>query len=144
MVCRRRVEVRETPELTAPATAGWRSHVILLPEDWRSWDDDERRAVLAHELAHICRDDYLTGVMARAATALYFYHPLVHWLAAPSPAGARAGRRRARGEVRRREGPILAKPVAAGAAAGRTSPLLAGQGVPAGEGDLDQEDRHVA
>ncbi len=82
MACRRRVEVRESPDLTAPATAGWRSHVILLPEDWRSWDDDERRAVLAHELAHICRDDYLTGVMARAATALYFYHPLVHWLAA--------------------------------------------------------------
>ncbi len=82
MVCRRRVEVRESLDLTAPATAGWRSHVILLPEDWRSWDDDERRAVLAHELAHICRDDYLTGVVARAAMALYFYHPLVHWLAA--------------------------------------------------------------
>jgi beta-lactamase regulating signal transducer with metallopeptidase domain len=83
MVCRRRrVEVRETPDLTAPATAGWRSPVILLPEDWRSWDGDERRAVLAHELAHVCRDDYLTGVVARTAIALYFYHPLVHWLAA--------------------------------------------------------------
>ncbi len=82
MACRRRVEVRESPDLTAPATAGWRSHVILLPEDWRSWDDDERRAVLAHELAHIRRDDYLTGIVARVATALYFYHPLVHWLAA--------------------------------------------------------------
>ena len=50
MACRHRVEVRESTDLTAPATAGWRSHVILLPEDWRSWDDDERRAVLAHEL----------------------------------------------------------------------------------------------
>jgi beta-lactamase regulating signal transducer with metallopeptidase domain len=82
MVCRRRVEVCETLELTAPATAGWRSPVILLPEDWRSWDGDERRAVLAHELAHVCRDDYLAGVVARTAIALYFYHPLVHWLAA--------------------------------------------------------------
>jgi beta-lactamase regulating signal transducer with metallopeptidase domain len=82
MSCRRRVEVRETPDLTAPATAGWRGAVILLPEDWRSWDGDERRAVLAHELAHVCRDDYLTGVVAQAALALYFYHPLVHWLAA--------------------------------------------------------------
>ena len=82
MACQRRVEVRESPDLTAPATAGWRRHVILLPDGWRSWDDDERRAVLAHELAHICRDDYLTGVVARAAVALYFYHPLVHWLAA--------------------------------------------------------------
>jgi hypothetical protein len=82
MVCRRRVEVRESPDLTAPATAGWGSHVILLPEDWRSWDDDERRAVLGHELAHIFRYDYQTGVVARTAMALYFYHPLVHWLAA--------------------------------------------------------------
>ena len=81
MVCRRRVEVRETADLTAPATAGWRIPVIVLPEDWRSWDGDERRAVLAHELAHVCRDDYLTGVVARVAMALYFYHPLVHWLA---------------------------------------------------------------
>jgi beta-lactamase regulating signal transducer with metallopeptidase domain len=81
MGCRRRVEVRETPELTAPATAGWRSPMILLPVDWRSWDSDERRAVLAHELAHVCRNDFLTGILAQAARALYFYHPLVHWLA---------------------------------------------------------------
>jgi beta-lactamase regulating signal transducer with metallopeptidase domain len=82
MACPRRVEVRETVELTTPATAGWWSAVILLPGDWRSWDVDERRAVLAHELAHVRREDYLTGVVARAAQALYFYHPLVHWLAA--------------------------------------------------------------
>jgi beta-lactamase regulating signal transducer with metallopeptidase domain len=82
MMCPHRVEIRESPELTAPAMAGWRSAVILLPEEWRSWDGDERRAVLAHELAHVCRDDYITGVVARAAVALYFFHPLVHWLAA--------------------------------------------------------------
>jgi hypothetical protein len=82
MGCRRRVEIRETPDLTAPATAGWWNAVILLPEDWRSWDGHERRAVFAHELAHVCRDDYFTGVVARVALALHFYHPLVHWLAA--------------------------------------------------------------
>jgi len=80
--CRRGVEVRETRELTTPATAGVRRPVVLLPGDWRSWDGHERRAVLAHELAHICREDYLTGVVARVALALHFYHPLVHHLAA--------------------------------------------------------------
>jgi len=80
--CRRRVEVRETPELTTPATAGWRPAVVLLPDDWRSWDGQERRAVFAHELAHVCRDDYVTGLVAGVALALHFYHPLVHWLAA--------------------------------------------------------------
>lgn len=80
--CRRRVELREAPELTTPATAGWRRVFVLLPDDWRSWDEPERRAVLAHELAHVCRDDYATGMVARLALALHFYHPLVHWLAA--------------------------------------------------------------
>jgi beta-lactamase regulating signal transducer with metallopeptidase domain len=82
MGCRRRVAIRTAPELTAPATAGWWNAVILLPEDWASWDTQERRAVLAHELAHVCRDDYVTGIVARVALALDFYHPLVHWLAA--------------------------------------------------------------
>jgi hypothetical protein len=55
--------------------------MILLPVDWRAWDSDERRAVLAHEMAHVCRNDFLTGILAQAARALYFYHPLAHWLA---------------------------------------------------------------
>ena len=79
--CHQRVEIREVPELTAPATAGWRSPVIMLPDDWRSWDDTDRRAVLAHELAHIRRADYAAGLIARLALALEFYHPLVHWMA---------------------------------------------------------------
>jgi hypothetical protein len=77
----RRVELRETPELAAPATAGWRRPVILLPDDWPSWDVPTRRAVLAHELAHVARLDYATDVIARLAVAVHFYHPLVHWLA---------------------------------------------------------------
>ena len=81
MGCRRRVELREVPDLTTPATAGWRRPVVLLPDDWRSWDDAERRAVLAHELAHIVRGDYATGLMARLAVVLHAYHPLVRWMA---------------------------------------------------------------
>ncbi len=82
MGCRRWVELREVSELTTPATAGWWRPVVLLPDDWRSWDDSERRAVLAHELAHIIRGDYATGLMARAAVVLHAYHPLVRWMAA--------------------------------------------------------------
>ena len=81
MGCLRRIEIREVPELTAPATAGWWHPVILLPDDWRSWNDTDRRAVLAHELAHIHRRDYAAGLVARLALALEFYHPLVHWMA---------------------------------------------------------------
>jgi hypothetical protein len=79
--CRAAVELREVPDLVGPATAGWRRPVVLLPEDWRSWDESERRAVLAHELAHVVRGDYAAGLIARLAVALNVYHPMVHWMA---------------------------------------------------------------
>ncbi|HWE40444.1 MAG TPA: M56 family metallopeptidase [Isosphaeraceae bacterium] len=82
MGCRRPVSLVEVRDLGTPATAGWRRAVIFLPEGWRSWDIDERRAVLAHELAHVRRADFASGLLARVATAIHFYHPLAHWLAA--------------------------------------------------------------
>ena len=72
----------ETSELTTPATIGWRRPLLLLPADWRDWSPAERRAVLAHELAHVCRGDFLAGLAAQLSLALHFYHPLAHWLAA--------------------------------------------------------------
>ncbi len=79
--CTRRVEVRESSELETPATLGWRHPLVLLPFDWRDWSHDELRAVLAHELAHVKRGDFLTGLLAQLSVALHFYHPLAHWLA---------------------------------------------------------------
>ena len=79
--------------------------MILLPPRWREWTDDQRRAVLAHELAHVASGDYLACVLAQLGLALHFYHPLVHWLAArlrleqelAADATAAAARRRAAG-----------------------------------------------
>jgi BlaR1 peptidase M56 len=82
MGCRRLVALREVPDLTTPATAGRRRPVVMLPDDWRSWSDAERRAVLAHELAHVVRGDYATGLLARLAVVLNYYHPFVRWMAA--------------------------------------------------------------
>jgi hypothetical protein len=76
----RPVELRECDELSSAATVGWRRPIILLPPDWAAWGETERRAVLAHELAHVRRRDFLTALLARASLALHFYHPLVHWL----------------------------------------------------------------
>jgi beta-lactamase regulating signal transducer with metallopeptidase domain len=81
MECRRAVELREVYDLTTPATAGWWRPLILLPPSWRSWTKGEQRAVLAHELAHIVRGDYIAGLIARLAVALNAFHPLVRWMA---------------------------------------------------------------
>jgi hypothetical protein len=53
---------------------------VLLPLEWRDWTAEQLRAVLAHEIAHIARHDFLACVLAQAGLALHFYHPLVHWL----------------------------------------------------------------
>lgn len=81
MGCRRPVEVLQSPDIPTPATVGWRRPAVLLPDDWRIWTEDERRVVLAHELAHVTRNDYAAGVCAQACLAMHFYHPLAHWLA---------------------------------------------------------------
>ena len=79
-----RVEVRELSSLmgSTAAAAGWLRPFIMLPREWRSWGRLERRAVLAHEMAHIGRADYVSGIVAQIGVMVQFYHPLVHWLVA--------------------------------------------------------------
>jgi beta-lactamase regulating signal transducer with metallopeptidase domain len=101
----RHIELRESDRLTTAATCGWWRPMVLVPPAWREWTAEQRRAVLAHELAHVAGGDYLTCVLAQMGLALHFYHPLVHWLvarlrleqelAADATAAALAGGRRA-------------------------------------------------
>ena len=73
--------IRESTRLNTPATIGWLRPMLLLPPDWRTWTDDERHAVLAHEIEHVRRNDFASWMAAQVGVALHFYHPLVHWLA---------------------------------------------------------------
>ena len=81
MGCDRPVQIREVFDLTTPATAGWLRPMLLLPGDWRGWDEAERRAVVAHELAHVIRGDYAAGLVARLAEIMNPFHPMVRWMA---------------------------------------------------------------
>ncbi|MHC4178482.1 MAG: M56 family metallopeptidase, partial [Planctomycetota bacterium] len=78
--CRRPIEVRQTQGLVTATTFGWRRPVVLLPAEWTNWTQAERRAVLAHEIAHIRHHDFLACLGGQLGLALHFYHPLVHWL----------------------------------------------------------------
>ncbi|MEX0713199.1 MAG: M56 family metallopeptidase [Pirellulales bacterium] len=80
MGCRTDIELRHSSRLATPATFGWLRPTVLLPDAWRQWTPEERRVVLAHEIAHIARRDYVTWIAAQCSLACHFYHPLVHWL----------------------------------------------------------------
>ncbi|HEX8321808.1 M56 family metallopeptidase [Longimicrobium sp.] len=64
-----------------PATGGLLWPAVVLPANADQWADDRRRAVLAHELAHVKRFDTLTQALAQVACALFWWHPAV-WYAA--------------------------------------------------------------
>ena len=50
---------------------------MLLAAAWRAWPADELRAVLAHEIAHAARGDFVARLVAAVAGVLHAYHPLV-------------------------------------------------------------------
>jgi TonB family protein len=67
--------------LAMPLTWGIFHPIIVLPSSAGHWDDERRRIVLSHELAHIARQDWGLQICAELARAIYWFHPLV-WLAA--------------------------------------------------------------
>lgn len=75
------LRVSATPALTTAMTWGFMRPVVLLPHESSLWTEDRYRAVLLHELAHVKRGDSLTGILAYAVCALYWFHPAV-WFTA--------------------------------------------------------------
>jgi len=78
---RQTVEVLESAIVQVPAVVGWLRPLILIPTKLvTGLSDEELRAVLAHEIAHIRRHDFLVNLGQIAVENLLFYHPAVWWL----------------------------------------------------------------
>jgi beta-lactamase regulating signal transducer with metallopeptidase domain/protocatechuate 3,4-dioxygenase beta subunit len=64
-----------------PSVVGWLRPVILMPvEAVAGLPMEQIRALVAHELAHILRQDYLVNILQSMAEAVLFYHPAVWWV----------------------------------------------------------------
>ncbi len=64
-----------------PAVVGWLRPVILVPVEFLAGlPAGYITALLAHELAHVRRRDYLVNVLQSVAEAVLFYHPAVWWI----------------------------------------------------------------
>ncbi len=77
---RRPVRVLVTTHPALLVTWGAISPVILLPRDAPGWSDDRIRLVLAHEMAHLVRRDWMIQLFAEMARAINWFNPLF-WLA---------------------------------------------------------------
>ncbi|MCB9824680.1 MAG: hypothetical protein H6826_01040 [Planctomycetes bacterium] len=81
----------QTPDLTTPLTHGVRRPLVLLPERVVDLPQDERDALLAHELAHVVRRDALRAHVVRALGRLATLVPFASAVARRwSPAVERA------------------------------------------------------
>jgi len=75
--------VVDSAVLAAPAVVGWLKPVVLIPARvLTGLDEDQILALLAHELAHVRRHDYLVNLVQSVLEALLFYHPAVWWVSA--------------------------------------------------------------
>jgi len=60
---------------------GWLKPVVLVPAAaFLALSPEALEALLAHELAHVRRRDFLANLFQTLAEALLFYHPAVWWL----------------------------------------------------------------
>ncbi len=67
--------------LASPIAAGVIAPVVILPAALLArMPSDLLEALIAHELAHIRRHDYLINLLQTVIEALLFYHPVVWWL----------------------------------------------------------------
>ena len=64
-----------------PMVIGWFRPVLLLPAAaLTGLSPIQLEAIVAHELAHVRRHDYLVNLLQSAVDVLFFYHPAVWWL----------------------------------------------------------------
>jgi beta-lactamase regulating signal transducer with metallopeptidase domain len=77
----RAVRLFESSTVAVPTVIGWLKPVVLLPTSAVAClSPDQLEAILAHELAHIRRHDYLVNLLQTVVETLLFYHPAVWWL----------------------------------------------------------------
>jgi bla regulator protein BlaR1 len=77
----RSVGLRVVEGLASPVTAGWWRPVVLVPASLLTgMAPNLLEALLAHELGHVRRHDYLVNLMQNVVETLLFYHPAVWWI----------------------------------------------------------------
>ncbi len=77
----RTIRLLHSTRVQAPTVIGWLRPVILIPLGCvTGLSTAQIEAILAHELAHIRRHDYLVNLVQSVLETVLFYHPAVWWV----------------------------------------------------------------
>ncbi len=75
------IRIRVSLAADSPLVIGWLRPVILVPAGaFLHLAPEALEAVLAHEIAHVRRADFLANLLQSVAEALLFFHPAAWWL----------------------------------------------------------------
>jgi len=74
-------KILESDQLQVPIVTNFFHPVIVLPKgSMCQLSTGEFTSLLSHEVAHVRRGDCFVGILQRVVGALYWFHPVVHWL----------------------------------------------------------------
>ena len=80
---KRTVELTESALVKVPMVIGYFKPVILLPIGIvNELEPEQVEAILAHELAHIYRHDFLLNILQSVVEVLFYFNPAVWWISA--------------------------------------------------------------
>lgn len=75
------IRLLHSARVQAPTVIGWLRPVILIPLGCVTrLSSAQIEAILAHELAHVRRHDYLVNLVQSVVETVLFYHPAVWWV----------------------------------------------------------------
>jgi beta-lactamase regulating signal transducer with metallopeptidase domain len=73
-----RVRLMVSDAVPSPLSWGWRNPVILIDPDTLD-EPEEADAILAHEMAHVARRDWVALMLARMTSVVFWFNPVV-WM----------------------------------------------------------------
>jgi len=77
------VSILESSLAATPVLVGHLKPIILFPIGLvNTLTTEEVEGIIAHELAHVMRSDYLVNILQCIVEAIYYYHPAVWWITA--------------------------------------------------------------
>lgn len=74
------VEIHVCPAVPSPCVTWLHRGVILVPEDFPEWSENDQRTALAHEIQHVLRRDALFRLFVDVMRIAVCLHPLSYYL----------------------------------------------------------------